>query len=211
MTTEAITISIAKDQLATMPTVGYSGHIMVVDNIEEAESALAYLKRQGIVGIDTETRPSFKKGRAHQVALIQIATDDICYLFRINQLGFIDGLRDFLEDETIVKVGLSLKDDFFMLHKIGEFQPQGYVELQSLVKEYSIADASLQKIYGIIFGGRISKSQRLSNWEAAELTAAQQMYAAIDAWACLRIYKYLRSGSFVPQTSQYAHRVVESM
>ncbi len=212
MTTEAITISIAKDQLATMPTVGYSGHIMVVNNIEEAESALAYLKRQGIVGIDTETRPSFKKGRAHQVALIQIATEDICYLFRINQLGFIDGLRDFLEDETIVKVGLSLKDDFFMLHKIGEFQPHGYVELQSLVKEYCIADASLQKIYGIIFGCRISKSQRLSNWEAAELTAAQQMYAAIDAWACLRIYKYLRSGSFVPQSSQYAHRaVVENM
>lgn len=194
-----------------MPTVVYSGHIMVVNNMDEAASALNYLKRQSVVGIDTETRPSFKRGRTHQVALIQIATEDICYLFRINQLGFIDGLRDFLEDESVIKVGLSLKDDFFMLHKIGDFQPQGYVELQSLVKEYNITDASLQKIYGIIFGERISKSQRLSNWEAADLTPAQQMYAAIDAWACLRIYKYLQSGCFMPQLSQYAHDVVENV
>lgn len=186
-----------------MPTVVYPGRVAVVTGLEEAESALSYLRRQKVVGIDTETRPSFRKGRVHQVSLVQIATDDICYLFRINKLGFTDGLREFLEDESVIKVGLSLKDDFFMLHKLSEFEPRGYVELQSMVKEYAITDASLQKIYGIIFGERISKSQRLSNWEAAELTSAQQQYASIDAWACLRIYRRLKAGGFVPEESGY--------
>ena len=196
MSINTYSISISKERLATMPTEVYPGRIMVVNCREEAESALAYLRRCGMVGIDTETRPSFKKGRIHQVALVQIATEEICYLFRINKLGFIDELREFLEDDSIVKVGLSLKDDFHMLHRLAEFEPRGYVELQSMVRDYAIADASLQKIYGIIFGKKISKSQRLSNWEASELTSAQQMYASIDAWACLEIYRHLTSGKF---------------
>ena len=96
-----------------------------------------------------------------------------------------------------------------MLHRRGEFEPSGFVELQELVKQYGITDASLQKIYGIMFGGRISKSQRLSNWEAAELTQSQQVYAAIDAWACLRIYNTLEAGGFDPDESEFKQPVVE--
>lgn len=203
MTDKNLTISINKEQLSGMPTAVYPGCIAVVTQPEEAESALSYLRRQDIVGIDTETRPSFRKGRVHQVSLVQIATEEICYLFRVNKLGFTDGLRAFLEDKGVVKVGLSLKDDFFMLRKLGAFEPCGYVELQSMVKNYSIKDASLQKIYGIIFGERISKSQRLSNWEALELSPAQQQYASVDAWACLRIYRYLKADRFVPELSEY--------
>lgn len=103
----------------------------------------------------------------------------------------------------MVKVGLSLKDDFHMLHKLAEFEPRNFVDLQSVVKSFHIADSSLQKIYGILFNGRISKSQRLSNWEAAQLSAGQMIYASIDAWACLKIYNHLTSGSFEPMESSY--------
>lgn len=199
-----VTVAISKEQLSQLPVVDYHGEIIVVDKVEAVASAMEYLRSQRLVGIDTETRPSFKKGRTYSVALMQIASLEKCYLFRINKIGFVKELHDFMEDESVVKVGLSLKDDFHVLHKIAEFEPHAYVELQSLVKEYCISDASLQKIYGILFGGRISKSQRLSNWEASVLTHAQQLYAALDARACLDIYMYLKSGRFVPQKSPYA-------
>ena len=109
----------------------------------------------------------------------------------------------FLENGDVNKIGLSLKDDFHSLAKLAEFEPQGFIELQSFVKDYQISDNSLQKIYGIIFNQRISKNQRLTNWEASELTESQQHYAAIDAWACQRIYNHLRAGNFHPETSPY--------
>ena len=109
----------------------------------------------------------------------------------------------FMENPEITKIGLSLKDDFHNLHKISEFNPEGFIELQQMVRDYRISDSSLQKIYGILFDQRISKGQRLSNWEASELTEAQQRYAAIDAWACLEIYNRLSTGEFDPVESPY--------
>ncbi|MCM1519121.1 MAG: 3'-5' exonuclease domain-containing protein 2 [Pseudoflavonifractor sp.] len=203
MNTKTLSIAITKEQLSQMPVAEYPGHICVIDDESAVADALAVLRGHDVVGIDTETRPSFRKGSNHQVALVQIAAGDTCYLFRINRIGFVEALREFLEDDSIVKVGLSLKDDFLMLHKIADFEPRGYVELQTMVRDYCITDSSLQKIYAIIFGSRISKGQRLSNWEASELTPAQQVYAAIDAWACLRIYHYLKSGLFSPADSEY--------
>ena len=114
-------------------------------------------------------------------------------------------MRDFMEADDVVKVGLSLRDDFHVLHRIAAFDPQNFIDLQNLVKTFSITDSSLQKIYGILFNGRISKNQRLSNWEAAELSPGQQTYASIDAWACLKIYNYLSDGNFRPQESPYLH------
>lgn len=201
-------LSIAKDAIARMPLVTFSGKITVVDTEEKAHQALDYLEQQPIVGFDTETRPSFRKGVTHKVALIQISTDDHCYLFRINITGVIDRLRRFLENDSIVKVGLSLKDDFLVLHKVSDMLPLGFIDLQHFVGDYAIADASLQRIYAIIFQQRISKSQRLTNWEDQNLSDAQQHYAAIDAWACLRIYNHLTSGNFNPEQSPY--RIIES-
>ncbi|HJE38756.1 MAG: 3'-5' exonuclease [Candidatus Amulumruptor caecigallinarius] len=201
-------IAITKDCLAAMPMVTFAGKISLVDTVEKAADALAYLRTQSRVGFDTETRPSFRKGQMNEVALMQVATLDRAFLFRLNNIG-IDPVRDFLQDGDILKIGLSLRDDFQMLHRRGEFEPSGFVELQELVKQYGITDASLQKIYGIMFGGRISKSQRLSNWEAAELTQSQQVYAAIDAWACLRIYNTLEAGGFDPDESEFKQPVVE--
>lgn len=203
MSTSPYCISISKEALAGLPVIVYTANIKVVDTIEEAKAVVSYLLTQPIVGIDTETRPSFQKGRTHQVALIQISTRDCAYLFRINKIGFIDELRKFLENENVVKVGLSLKDDFLGLHRQGDFTPAAIIELQSFVKEFGIIDASLQKIYAIIFGQRISKAQRLSNWEAPQLSDAQQHYAALDAWACLNIYHQLSNGIFNPAKSPY--------
>lgn len=199
-------IAISKDRLASMPMVTFHGDITLVNTPEEAEAAMKYIMMQPRVGFDTETRPSFRKGHMNEVALLQVATLDRAFLFRLNNIG-IDPVKDFLQNGDIVKVGLSLRDDFQMLHRRGEFEPVGFVELQELVKQFGITDASLQKIYGIICGGRISKSQRLSNWEAPELTHSQQVYAAIDAWACLKIYDILSTGGFDPDSSPFKQPV----
>lgn len=176
-----------------MPRAQYPGEIRVVKTPGEAEKAAAYLKRCRLVGIDSETRPSFAKGRAHKVALLQVATDELCYLFRLNLTGLTLPVILLLEDPEVTKVGLSLRDDFMMLHRRAPFRQRSCVELQEFVRPFGIQDKSLQKIYGILFGKKISKSQRLSNWEAEELTVPQQLYAATDAWACLDIYRKLAS------------------
>lgn len=186
-----------------MPQVEYDGEIVVVDSPDAACKALSELSKASIVGFDTETRPSFQKGKRHNVALVQISSGATTYLFRVNRLGFLPEMKEFMENQSILKIGLSLKDDFNMLHRSDDFTPGGFIDLQAFVRQYSIVDASLQRIYAIIFGGRISKGQRLSNWEASELTSAQQKYAAIDAWACLRIYNYLLAGKFDPEQSPY--------
>ena len=184
-------ICIDKESVNELPIESFGGAIHVVDTPEAAETAIETLRHAPMLGIDTETKPSFRKGKTNKVSLIQIATDNECFLFRINKIGFTPALRDLLTDPDLLKIGLSLKDDFSVLHRVGDFKPQNYVELQTLVKQYGIADMSLQKIYAIIFGKKISKAQRLSNWEAPTLSVPQQYYAALDAWACLHIYNAL--------------------
>lgn len=184
-----------------MPKVQFAGRIFIIYTEEEARKAVAYLNKYPIVGVDTETRPSFRKGANHKVALLQIATEDTCFLFRLNLLGLPDFLEDFLQND-VLKVGLSLKDDFAMLRKRnrGDLREGNWVELQDYVPLFGIEEKSLQKVYALLFGKKISKSQRLSNWEADVLTEAQQLYAATDAWACVMIYNYLEqlrsSGDF---------------
>lgn len=198
-------ISISKEQLSTLPMVEFPGRITVLETVGDARAALRYLRKCGTVGFDTETKPNFRKGQTNTVSLIQVSTLDHSFLFRLNKLGFFQEMRDLMEADDVVKVGLSLRDDFHVLHRIAAFEPQNFVDLQNLVKTFSITDSSLQKIYGILFNGRISKNQRLSNWEAAELSPGQQTYASIDAWACLKIYNYLSDGNFRPQESPYLH------
>jgi ribonuclease D len=196
-------LSITKQQLLELPEVKYPGKVILIDSAAKSRSALAYLNRVDQVGFDTETRPSFQKFRHYNVSLAQISCEDECFLFRLKQIGDVAGFLKFLENGAVQKIGLSLKDDFHSLRKLAEFEPQGFVELQTFVKPYMISDNSLQKIYGIIFNQRISKNQRLTNWEAPTLTENQQHYAAIDAWACQRIYNHLISGGFNPDESPY--------
>lgn len=204
MNPETQTIAISKAAVAEMPTVAFSGGITVVDTPSKARVALRELTRAGIVGFDTETRPSFQRGRLHKVALMQLSTDEHCFLFRLNKLGISVGLRQFLENPEIIKIGLSVHDDFSVMRRLVEdLDPQGFVDLQDYVKFFCINDISLQKIFAIVFGQKISKAQRLTNWEADPLTEPQQIYAATDAWACLKLYRYLRGGHFDPNRSPY--------
>lgn len=175
-----------------MPKVLFPGRIFVVYTESDAEKAVAYLKDQRIVGVDTETRPSFKRGTTHKVALLQISTQDTCFLFRLNRIGMPDSLQEFLMSDTL-KIGLSLKDDFNSLRKRQDIHPDrgNWIELQEYVGKFGIEDRSLQKIYANLFGEKISKNQRLSNWEADVLSEGQKLYAATDAWACVEIYNCL--------------------
>lgn len=200
-----LNISISKDELSQLPTMVYPAEVTVVEDAGTARTAVRALNKEKIVGFDTETRPSFKKGQRHNVALMQISTLDRCFLFRLNKIGISDELKAFLENPGITKIGLSIHDDFNALHRSSEVACKGFIDLQQYVKPFGITDISLQKIYAIIFGERISKSQRLTNWEADTLTPGQQSYAALDAWACLKIYEHLRDGGFKPAESPYRH------
>lgn len=196
-------VTISKDKLATLPAAEYKGKISVVDDYNKLTEAITQIKKSTVIGFDTETRPSFKKGLYYNVGLIQLATNDCTYLFRTNIIGYPKELITILEDPEILKVGLSIHDDFHNLKKVAEFEPHGFIDLQSFVKEYKIADNSLSRVYGILFDKRISKAQRLSNWESAELSEAQMAYASLDAWACIVIYDYLKNGKFDPKSSKY--------
>ena len=183
-----------------MPKAIFPGQIHVVQTPLEAEKAVAYLKTCPLLGIDSETRPSFTKGQSHKVALLQISSEEHCFLFRLNLTGLTLPVIMLLENPNVIKVGLSLRDDFMMLHKRAPFEQHSCIELQEYVRTFGIQDKSLQKIYAILFAEKISKSQRLSNWEAEVLTQPQQQYAATDAWACINIYNRLqelkRTGDF---------------
>ena len=184
--------TITKAEIATMPKVLFEGRIFVIYTEADADKAVEYLKTQQIVGVDTETRPSFKRGTTHKVALLQIATADTCFLFRLNRIGMPASLQDFLMSDTL-KIGLSLKDDFMMLRRRKNMHAEegNWIELQDYVGRFGIEDRSLQKIFANLFGQKISKNQRLSNWEAETLTEGQMKYAATDAWACVEIYRCL--------------------
>lgn len=194
-----------KTLISTLPKVEFKGKIVVIHSQREVKAAVDFLMRQTIVGIDTETRPSFRKGLVHQVALLQVSTLDICFLFRLNMIGLPDELVHFLEHTEIQKIGLSLKDDIALLKRRSGFSPQGFIDLQDFVKTMGIEDMSLQKLYANVFGEKISKSAQLTNWENTVLTEAQKMYAATDAYTTLRLYLELNR---LKQTDAY--KIIEA-
>jgi ribonuclease D len=184
---------ISKDEINLLPVVQFEGAITLVDDLSKVYPAIQELKQSKLLGLDTETKPSFTRGTQYKVSLVQIATLDHCYLFRLNKIGFPAGLAELLSDEKIQKIGLSLRDDLNGLNKHHKFKPAGFIDIQTIARDYGILDLSLQKIYAILFEQKISKAQRLTNWENPELTEPQQRYAATDAWASLRIYLELIS------------------
>ena len=180
-----------KARINGLPRALFQGRIVVVLSESEAQKAVDFLLSKPILGIDTETRPSFKKGVVHNVALLQVSAKDICFLFRLNVMGMSRDIIRLLEDKEVLKVGLSLHDDILMLHKLADFKPGKFIDLQEHVGEIGIEDRSLQKLYANIFGQKISKGQRLTNWEADVLNDSQKLYAATDAWACIMLYEEL--------------------
>lgn len=191
MSTPVFAPSIDNESVKLLDRASFPGSIHLIERKSEVRRAVQTLRKSPAIGIDTETRPSFVAKKRYNVSLLQLSTDEICFLFRLNKIGFHPELIKLLEDESVYKVGLSLRDDIASLKKLEGFTPAGFVELQKLCPGFGIKEQGLQKIYAIVCGGYLSKSQRMTNWEATELSLSQQMYAALDAWAALQIYKKL--------------------
>lgn len=183
--------SITKEKMNELPLGTFAGKINLVENENDVQKAISTLKNLDIIGFDTETRPSFKKGRINKVALLQLSSSNQAFLFRLNGNGLHKAVADLLADEKIIKVGVAIRDDLIALKKIKKFEPQSFIELQLYVKNFGIQNYSLQKLVAIVLGFRISKSKRLSNWEAETLGSGQLKYAATDAWVALEVYKKL--------------------
>ena len=180
-----------KEVIRQLPVVQFPGRLIVIQSVGEANRAVDYLLRFPRLGIDTETRPNFKPGGMNPVALLQVSTLEACFLFRLNRIGLPDCIVRLLSSEFVMKVGLSLHDDWAQLRKRKDFQPVNYVELQDYVRPLGVKDMSLQKLYANFFGQKISKAQRLTNWDADVLTEAQKRYAATDAWSCLQLFNIM--------------------
>jgi len=173
----------------------FKGEIVLVDDISGFYKILPRLLRSGILGFDTETKPSFRKGRKNNVSLIQLATEDLACLIRINKIGIPSELAGILSDPGIIKAGVAVHDDIKYLSKVKGFAPSGFIDLQKFVKDYGIESSGLKKLTAIILGFRISKRQQVTDWEAEKLSDAQLIYAATDAWVCQKIYKKLINGN----------------
>ncbi|HCN53687.1 MAG: 3'-5' exonuclease domain-containing protein 2 [Prevotella sp.] len=194
-----------KHWINNLPQVSFPGRIVVVLSPSDTEPAVDYLLSSDILGIDTETRPVFKKGLLRKVALLQVSTRDVCFLFRLNYTGMSPAILRLLENKDVPMVGLSLHDDILSLHRRQDFEPGRFIDLQDMVGHIGIEDLSLQKVYANVFRQKISKRQRLTNWEADVLNDKQKVYAATDAWTCINLYEEIRR---LETTGDYELRIV---
>lgn len=190
-----------KHDITDLPVASFQGRIVVITSAGETEKAVKFLLSQPILGVDTETRPSFRKGDNYKVALLQVSTEDICFLFRLNKTGMTPAIIRLLENTDVPMIGLSWHDDILSLKRRTDFKPGRFIDLQNLVGQLGIEDLSLQKLYANIFGKKISKRQQLTNWDRDSLDDRQKLYAATDAWACIQLYKEIKylieSGDYV--------------
>ena len=182
---------ISNEQTALLPAVEFRGEIRIVEHERDIAAACKTLAEQPVIGFDTETRPSFRPGVTFRVSLLQLSTPTVCYLFRLNKIPLAKPILQLLEDRRILKIGADVAGDLRSLRQTRHFRDGGFVDLQGIAPEWGIGEKSLRKLSAIVLGRRVSKAQRLSNWEAATLTDKQQLYAATDAWVCTRIYEQL--------------------
>ncbi|MDO4758978.1 MAG: 3'-5' exonuclease [Rikenellaceae bacterium] len=182
---------IDNEATAQLPAVEFRGEIRIIDREEQIEEACKYLASQPIIGFDTETRPSFKAGVSYRVSLLQLSSTERCYLFRLNRIPLAKPLLRLLESKEVLKIGADVAGDLRSLNQLRHFHDGGFIDLQQIASEWGIEEKSLRKLSAIVLGKRVSKAQRLSNWESSTLTDKQQLYAATDAWVCTQIYRRL--------------------
>lgn len=185
--------NISHEEIKDLELEWFKGKIILIDSIEKYRSVIPWLQNSKVLGFDTETKPTFKKGRKNKVSLIQLSDNKIACLFRINKIGIPDELASLLADPDVIKCGVAVHEDIRLLNGQKNFIPAGFIDLQKFVKDYGIESSGLKKLSAIVLGKRISKSQQVTDWEAKELSEAQMIYAATDAWVCLEIYKELIS------------------
>jgi len=186
--------NITHEEIAECELSWFKGELIIVDDIDTFHKVFPRLLGADLLGFDTETRPSFKKGKKNSVSLIQLSTDNLACLFRINKIGIPEEMIRLLSDPAVIKAGVAVHDDIRFLSGVKKFTPQGFIDLQHLVKEHGIESSGLKKLAAIILGIRISKRQQVTDWDAVELSEAQQIYAATDAWVCHEIFRKLTNG-----------------
>jgi len=183
--------NITAEELAKYELSWFKGELVLIEDLKTFYEVFPRLLGQDLLGFDTETKPSFKKGKRHQVSLIQLSTENLACLIRINKIGLPDELLKLLADPSVIKTGVAVHDDIKFLSGVKRFIPRGFVDLQNLVKDFGIQSSGLKKLTAIVLGFRISKRQQVTDWEAEHLSEAQQIYAATDAWVCYEIYRKL--------------------
>ena len=188
---------ITKEDIQQLPLISFEGKIHIIDTHEKCINAVHHLRNQVVLGFDTETKPTFVKGEYNPTALIQLATSDHAYLFRLNKLGYPTSLFELMEDPTITKLGISILDDLKDLQKLKSFTPQGFIDLNHKARELGVEHIGVRKLAAIFLEYRISKNQQVSNWENEELSTGQQRYAATDAWICLEIHNQLERKGYL--------------
>ncbi|MCS5663855.1 MAG: 3'-5' exonuclease domain-containing protein 2 [Flavobacteriales bacterium] len=179
---------ITKEEISTLELDKYSGEIVLVETENALAKACAEILECTIVGIDTETKPSFRKGQINSVALLQIATDKKVYIIRLKLVAMSKELASIFSNEDIIKVGIAVRDDLKDLKKLQAFDEKSVIDLNVLAPKLGFESIGAKKLSALVLGIRISKRQQVSNWESAELTKAQITYAATDAWICREIY-----------------------
>ena len=180
--------SITKEELETVPAGHYEGKIVVIEHKDGVAKAMNIARRCAVCGCDTESLPSFRKGESHDVALLQIAAEDVVFLIRTNKTGITSDIVRFFEDPAVCKVGIALKEDIQRLNKLFPIVPKNMIDLNDYCTKLGFESIGAKKLAALILGFRISKNQQTSNWEVQKLSQPQQIYAATDAWICREIY-----------------------
>lgn len=191
-TTNNFPAKISNEEVATLPAIEFRGEIRIVEHERDILTACKFLMQQSVIGFDTETRPSFRPGVTFRVSLLQLSASGVCFLFRLNKIPLDKAILKILESRDILKIGADVAGDLRSLRQIRHFRDGGFIDLQSIASEWGIEEKSLRKLSAIVLGQRVSKAQRLSNWEATTFTDKQKIYAATDAWVCTEIYNRLQ-------------------
>src|SRR5687768_9217384 len=189
---EELRISITAEEINNLPLRTFTGKTTVISDPQELGKIVKEIKSHDVVGFDTETRPSFKKGQVFQVSLLQLAIPKKVFLIRLNHTGVTEELAGLFSNPKIAKAGVGIRDDLKALQKLRKFEPANCHDLSTLAKVAGLQVESVKKLTALLLGFRISKSAQTSNWEVVNFTQKQIEYAATDPWVCLMLYHKLK-------------------
>jgi ribonuclease D len=191
--------SIAREDLANLPIRRYEGTVSQVATLQDLEEARADFRQERVVGLDTETRPSFRKGESHLPCLVQAATAQAVYLFQLRRLEVFPALVELLAGPATVKAGVGLAHDLRQLKLVFPFTVANALDLGVVARRRGIGQTGVRNLAGMFLGFRIPKGNRTSNWERLPLSPAQITYAATDAWASRELYLRFESLGMLPE------------
>jgi ribonuclease D len=185
--------TISREVMVRLPIRRYQGEVCLVSTPGDLHQAFENIRQESVIGFDTETRPSFKKGESHLPCLVQVATKHGVQLFPLRQPDEFLLLAQMLADSRAVKVGVALANDLRMLRRVFAFAEQNVLDLGIVARRLGLTQTGLRNLAGIFLGFRIPKGARTSNWAAPRLSAAQITYAATDAWACRELFLQMQN------------------